>query len=110
LLVPAAAIGPTTALVPAGVGALCSELGNRVREIWLVGGVGRVLPARLFTAAVNAGEPGRGPYDDVDDPAPEPISLERFDRVAGPRGLESVPDAVSRPDCPVVPELLRPLD
>ena len=48
LLVPALAIGPVTALVPAGVGALIDELGRNVRDIWLVGGVGRVLPARAL--------------------------------------------------------------
>jgi hypothetical protein len=114
LLVPASAIGPGTALVPAGVGGLLGELGRRVREAWLVGGVGRALPGRLYDAAVagasdaRAGDAGRR-YDEIDDPAPEVCSLERFDRVAGPRGVESPIDAVARPDCPVVPELLRPL-
>jgi hypothetical protein len=115
LLVPASAIGPGTALVPAGVGALLGELGRRVRETWLVGGVGRVLPGRLYDAAVagandpRPGDAGSRRYDEIDDPAPEVCSLERFDRVAGPRGVESPIDAVARPDSPVVPELLRPL-
>ncbi len=39
----------------------------------------------------------------------EEISLQRFDRIAGPRGLERPADATARIDCPVVPELLRPL-
>jgi hypothetical protein len=39
----------------------------------------------------------------------EEISLQRFDRVAGPRGVERPLDAAARIDCPVVPELLRPL-
>ena len=37
----------------------------------------------------------------------EEISLERFDRLAGPRGVERPTDAAARIDCPVVPELLR---
>ena len=57
LLVSAAAIGPTTALVPAGVGELLTDFGSSRREVWLVGGVGRVLPSRLFDAAVAASEP-----------------------------------------------------
>jgi hypothetical protein len=39
----------------------------------------------------------------------EEISLQRFDRLAGPRGVERTADAAARVDCPVVPELLRPL-
>jgi hypothetical protein len=39
----------------------------------------------------------------------EEISIQRFDRLAGPRGLERPHDATARIDCPVVPELLRPL-
>ena len=109
LLVPALAIGPVTALVPAGVGALIDDLGRNVRDTWLVGGVGRVLPARLYDAAVSASSES-GAYDEIDDPAPEVCSLERFDRIAGPRGVERAIDATSRPDCPVVPELLRPLN
>jgi hypothetical protein len=115
LLVPAAAIGPATALVAAGVTQLLDELAPSTREIWLVGGVGRVLPARLYDAALAATRapdtdvPERAAYDEIDDPAPEICSLERFDRVAGPRGVEPAVDATARPDCPIVPELLRPL-
>ena len=43
--------------------------------------------------------------DEGDDDLEE-ISLERFDRLAGPRGLERPADAAARVDCPVVPELL----
>lgn len=108
LLVPAAAIGPATALVPAGTNATIEELGRAVREVWLVGGVGRVLPARLYDAAVAATETLYDEtYADVDDARPERLFLERVDRVAGPRGLESTIDAAARPDCPVVPELLK---
>jgi hypothetical protein len=110
LLVPGSAIGPTAALVPAGVGGLLTELGRDVREVWLVGGVGRVLPAHLYAAAAKASATGTGVYDEIEDPAPEECSLERFDRIAGPRGVEAPADAVARPDCPVVPELLRPLN
>lgn len=110
LLVPAAAIGPATALVPAGVSGLLAELGRNVREVWLVGGVGRVLPARLYEAAQHAAsEHDERGVAASDDPAPEVASLERFDRLAGPRGVEPPADAAARVDCPVVPELLRPL-
>ena len=109
LLVPAAAIGPTTALVPAGVGALL----DRLREL---------VDAKCGSSAASAAScrPGcstrrsprashPGERHDVDDAVPETCSLERFDRLAGPRGVESPVDAAARFDCPVVPELLRPL-
>jgi hypothetical protein len=108
LLVSAAAIGPTTALVPAGVGGLLTDFGSSRCEVWLVGGVGRVLPSRLFDAAVAASEQSHERHD-FDDAVPETCSLERFDRLAGPRGVESPVDGAARFDCPVVPELLRPL-
>jgi hypothetical protein len=110
LLVPAAVIGPQTALVPAGVGAVLDEIAARVDEVWLVGGVGRVLPVRMFDAAraaVDAVESDA--YGELDDLPPEPCAITRFDRIAGPRGIEPPADAASRTDCPVVPELLRPL-
>ena len=109
LLVPAFAIGPDRALVPAGTDGLLRDLGARVRDVWLVGGVGRVLPARLFDAALAAAEH----VDDMLDPeelVPDVVSLERVDRIAGPRGVEAPLDAAARIDCPIVPELLRPLD
>jgi hypothetical protein len=95
LLVPAAAIGPDAALVPRGsIDALTSIM---AAETWLVGGVGRVLPARLYTQVVVTANTDRE-YDEID--------LGRIDRVAGPRGVKRPHDASTRVDCPVVPELL----
>ncbi|MCU1427065.1 MAG: hypothetical protein JWL83_1065 [Actinomycetia bacterium] len=109
LLVPAAAIGGGRAVVPAGTATTLDIVGS-AGESWLVGGVGRVLPRRLFEALEAAVANGVGHLDAPDDEAPtEIVSLEKFDRVAGPRGLEAIVDAEARPDCPVVPELLRPL-
>jgi hypothetical protein len=106
LIVPAHAIGPNEARVPGGTAEALDAIGTAAKEIWLVGGVGRVLPARLFEALTSA----TTQVDDVDEDAPtESIPLGRFDRLAGPRGLERPADAAGRVDCPVVPELLRPL-
>ena len=100
LLLSATAIGPERALVPRGAGDVIAEIGAGARELWLVGGVGRVLPARVYDMVVAS----LG-----DEPDYEEISVQRFDRLAGPRGLERPADATARIDCPVVPELLRPL-
>src|SRR5579871_4571144 len=101
LLVPATAIGPNEAVVPYGTVDAIAMLQDATAEMWLVGGVGRVLPARLY-ATLLAGL--------NDDDETETISLERFDRLAGPRGVERPHDAAARVDCPTVPELLRPLN
>jgi hypothetical protein len=107
--VPAAAIGPARALVPPETSARLKELRREVVETWLVGGVGRVLPGRLYDAAAAAALGTTGGDVEVDEETTETCSLERFDRVAGPHGVERVPDAVARIDCPIVPELMRPL-
>jgi hypothetical protein len=108
LLVPAAAIGGGRAIVPAGSSEVLDIVGAN-GEAWLVGGVGRVLPRRLFEAVEAASTPADAIVGDDDELPTEVVALERFDRVAGPRGLEAIADADARPDCPVVPELLRPL-
>jgi hypothetical protein len=100
LIVSAGAIGPERALVPKGTADVFAAIGSAAPEAWLVGGVGRVLPARVYEMIVSS-LPAESRYEE--------ISLQRFDRIAGPRGLERPTDAVGRIDCPVVPELLRPL-
>jgi len=47
----------------------------------------------------------------LDDDAPvEELAIARVDCIAGPRGVQRASEAAARSDCPVVPELLRPLD
>jgi len=108
-LVPAAAIGPDQCLVPAGTGDALDVLGAVVGEVWVIGGVGRVLPGRLYDVVRQA---TFGAVNDLaDDVAPlEELPIGRVDCIAGPRGVQRASDAASRSDCPVVPELLRPLD
>jgi hypothetical protein len=84
-------------------------LGSVVREVWVIGGVGRVLPARIYdvvrSAALAAGDDFTS-----DAPAVEELSIAHVDCIAGPRGVQRATEAAARSDCPVVPELLRPLD
>jgi hypothetical protein len=58
-----------------------------------------VLPARLFDVLCTSLGDGADDYEE--------IALQRFDRLAGPRGVERTDEATARVDCPVVPELLR---
>lgn len=107
LLVSASAIGDGRALVPAGA-IEAIETARPEAGTWLIGGVGRVLPRRLFEAA-EAG--ALSPPDGIesDDTGIEVVSLEAFDRVAGTRGLVPSAGADAQSDAPVAPELLRPL-
>ena len=98
LLVETPAAGPGAAFVPEGTEAVIASLG--AVTVWLVAGVGRVLPSRLFTAIERR-------VAESDDTAVESSTLDSFARIAGPTGLDP-PDAVGRRvDCPVAPELLR---
>jgi hypothetical protein len=100
LLVETPAASPTSALVPEGTEVLMATLVGPVT--WLVAGIGRVLPARLFASLERRVE-----ADDDATVALEPSALDAFARIAGPTGLDP-PNAVDRRvDCPVAPELLR---
>ena len=103
VLVGAAALGGGRAWVPRGAAEVIRVVGNRP-EAWLIGGVGKVLPARLADAMSAAVEVAA-----ATDPLMEVVSLDLFDRVAGPKGIGSPSEVELRVDCPSPPELLRPL-
>lgn len=74
--------------------------------VWLVAGVGRVLPSRLWDALVaRLHEDPAEPWDRADEVVP----IDLVDCVVGPAGPDEVEQALKRPDCPVAPELLKPL-
>jgi hypothetical protein len=102
LLVEVDAICSSAAMVPEGTSDLLWSLGTST--LWLVAGVGRLLPDRLFEVA-------RAEIERADDPSVDPsvelIDLGRVDRVAGPNGLDPLDRFFTRLDCPVAPELLR---
>jgi hypothetical protein len=98
LLIETHATSPTTAMVPNGTSDLLWSASSA--ELWLVAGVGRLLPERLFDVA-------RAEVERADDPAAETLPLMRARRVAGPGGLDAPDRFAARLDCPVAPELLR---
>ena len=93
---------PTEVLVPFGTGALLDELVRPTTIVWLVAGVGRVLPARLYEAM-------RRRLDPLEDRSLEALDVQVADRIAGPTGLERPENLIRRVDAPVAPELLRPV-
>jgi hypothetical protein len=103
VLLEAEAIGPDAFVAPpathaaAAVG-YCAEV-----PVWLVGGVGRLLPERLWQSVVTRLADAGAPWQLDHDLAP----LSLASALCGPRGPEAVADGLRRLDCPVAPELLR---
>jgi len=100
VLVEVVGASPSQMLVPFGTSVLLDELARPGMLVWLVAGVGRVLPARLFDAMLaRLGEP--------EDRGFELLDVQRADRIAGPTGLVRPDQLQRRVDCPIAPELLR---
>lgn len=70
-------------------------------DVWLVAPQSRLLPGPLFDAMQ------RGLRDDE---TVTTVELSAIDRGAGPHGVEPPGELPARVQCPVAPELLRPLD
>ena len=104
VLLEAGALGATGFVAPSGSRAAAAVARAAGVEVWVVAGVGRVLPARLWEALcarLDAGD---------EEPwarAEEVVPLELAGAVVGPAGAQPPADAVKRADCPVVPELLK---
>ncbi len=103
LLLESTAIGPDEFLAVAGSRAAAAVAHHAGVPVWLVGGVGRLLPQRMWDGLRMRVEGPHDPWDAHDEVVP----LDLVDRIAGPDGVEPVADALRRTDCPVVPELFR---
>jgi hypothetical protein len=103
LLLESPAIGPTEFLSVSGARAAAAVARHAGIPVWLVGGVGRLLPERMWDGLRRRVEQGTDPWE-ADD---EVVPLDLIDRVVGTRGPEPVADALRRIDCPVAPELFR---
>lgn len=100
----ALALGPTGALAPAGARAAAAVARHAGVAVWLVAGVGRALPARMWDALRD-----RSVVDPSWELGHEVVPLDLIDQVAGPTGVALPAEAVAASDCPVVPELFRGL-
>jgi hypothetical protein len=102
VLLEAVAIGPAEFLAVSGSRAAAAVARHVGIPVWLVGGVGRILPARMYD-----GLRSRVAVDEPWDADDEFVPLDLVDRIAGPDGPEPVADALKRCDCPVAPELFK---
>jgi len=98
-------------LVAAGTERLLAAL-VRADDAGVAGcGVGRVLPTRLFRRApATPRRPWRSALDDGRRHyGLESLDLQVVDRIAGPNGLDVPGISPGESDCPIAPELLRPI-
>jgi hypothetical protein len=104
VLLEASAIGPNAAWCVAGSHAAAAVAYTAGVPVWLIGGVGRQLPARLWESLIKRLDGGATPWD-ADD---EAVPLGLISHIVTTRGVESVAEALTHTDCPIAPELLRP--
>jgi hypothetical protein len=101
LLLEASAVGPDGFVGVAASRAAAAVAKYASVPVWVVAGVGRLMPARVWTAITRRLDRA-DPWDSDDEVVP----LDLVDRIAGKRGPEPVADALRRIDCPIVAELL----
>jgi hypothetical protein len=108
VLLEAASVGPagTAAVCVSGSLAAAATAAQAEVPVWLVAGVGRLLPARMWDALSGRLDLMGEPWE-LDD---ELVPLDLVAKVAGPSGVEDVVEALKRVDCPIAPELFRSVD
>jgi hypothetical protein len=102
LLLESTAIGPDEFLAVSGSHAAAAVAHHAGVPVWLVAGVGRLLPGRMWE-----GLRGRVEHDEPWDADDEFVPLDLVDLIVGARGPEPVDEALRRTDCPVAPELFK---
>ena len=101
VLLETAAVGPRGFLAVSGSRAAAAVAHAADVPVWLIAGKGAVLPGPMWDSLIDRAL-GMGEAWEADE---EIVPLALADRVAGPDGMVSVPEALSSTDCPVVPEL-----
>ncbi|HSL59844.1 MAG TPA: hypothetical protein VK866_18490 [Acidimicrobiales bacterium] len=101
VLLEPSAVGPDELLAVAGSRAAAATARHAGVEVWMVAGVGRMLPRRMWDALVS-----RVDLSDPWDADDELVPVDLVDRVVGPVGAEALAEGLKRVDCPVAAELL----
>lgn len=99
----ASAIGPGGFVTIQGARAAACVAWCQERPVWVVGGVGRLLPDALFSALASRVLAEGDPWE-LDD---EIVPLELATRVAGPFGVLEPAEALAHTDTPLAAELLK---
>ncbi len=103
VLIDALAVGPERALVPSGSLAAAAVARHQEVPVWLIGGVGRLMPPSMFDALAHRWSDAVDPLDAED----EVMALALVDSIAGIAGVLDIDAALRHTDCPVAPELFR---
>src|SRR3954469_17524264 len=104
VLIEALGAGPTGVMATSGSHAAAAVAHHAGVPVWVVAGVGRVLPQRMWEALTQRLDEGEDePWDRPDELVPSDL----IDFAVGANGLEPAADALARTTCPVAPELLR---
>jgi len=101
VVIEATAIGPTECLSVAGTRAAAAVARAAGIPVWLMGGVGYLLPQRMWDGVIASVEM-EGDVWDLDD---EAVPLDLVSGIVGPDGVQPVVEALKATDCPVTPEL-----
>lgn len=101
-VVEASVLAPDGVIAVAGSRAAAAVARHAGVPVWLVTGVGRVLPGRIWDHLLGMLDLADEPWD-ADD---ELLPLDLVDEVVGPHGRMSVGDALRGCDCPIAAELL----
>jgi hypothetical protein len=104
VLLDASALGPGGFMAVAGSRAAAAVAYTEEIPVWVVAGVGRVLPERLWETMARGVASALDPWD-ADW---ELVPLELVTAVLGPEGPMAPADALARADCPDAPELTGP--
>jgi hypothetical protein len=102
VLLEAAIVAPQEFLAVSGSRAAAAVARSADVPVWLVAGVGRLLPERMWEP-LRSRVVGPEPWDDDDEVVP----LTLVERIIGPTGALEVAQALRRTDCPVAPELFK---
>jgi hypothetical protein len=102
LVLESPAIGPTECLAVSGSHAAAAVAHHRGIPVWLVGGVGRLLPGPMWNTLRSRSVDPDDPWDDDDEIVP----LDLVSHIVGPTGPTPTAEALQELDCPVIPELL----
>lgn len=103
LILEAHIVGPDALIAVAGSRAAAATTLQAGGEVWVVAGVGRIVPEPVWNVVAERFGHGDEPWE-LDD---EIVPLSLVSAVLGPRGLEDVETALANGDTPVAPELFK---
>ena len=103
VVIEAAAMSTDAFIAAAGSRAAAAVARHAGTPVWLVAGVGRVLPQRVWQALTARLDARDEPWD-LDE---EIVPIDLVDRIVGPGGFDAPEHLASRVDCPIAPELFK---